>query len=71
MKLEKWKTSVVGVGPWLVQDHDDPLGVIIGQFREEGHADIFIAGLSAALFYTKKECAMEILSTSQDYCHHK
>ena len=47
MKLEKWKTSVVGTVPWMVQDHDSPLGVIIGQFRNEGHADIFIEALSS------------------------
>ena len=47
MKLEKWKTSVIGVGPWIVQDHDDPLGICIGQFRNEKHADIFIKALSS------------------------
>jgi len=48
MNLEKWKTSVVGVGPWIVSDKDDPLGKAIGVFREEKHADIFISALIAS-----------------------
>lgn len=43
MRLEKWKTTVVGVGPWIVSDMDHPQEIIIGQFRLEADADIFVA----------------------------
>lgn len=46
MKIEKWRTSIIGVGPWMVSDNDDPLSRIIGQFREEKHADLFIEALN-------------------------
>ena len=45
MNLEKWKTSVIGVGPWIVSDKNDPLEKVIGVFREEKHADIFLSAL--------------------------
>ena len=50
MNPEKWKTSVLGVGPWIVSDNDDPLCVSLGVFRKEEHADLFLEGL------IKKEC---------------
>jgi len=46
MRPEKWKTSVIGVGPWLVSDKDDPYSLVIGQFRVEAHADLFVNALN-------------------------
>ena len=46
MRPEKWKTSVIGVGPWIVSDNDDPYNLVIGQFRVEAHADLFVDALN-------------------------
>jgi len=48
MKLEKWKTTVLGVGPWIVSDTDGLINTI-GTFREEEYADLFIQALEATL----------------------
>lgn len=42
MELELWKTTVLGVGPWIVSDIDDPSSACLGSFRLEKHARIFL-----------------------------
>ena len=41
MKIKKRKTSVVGVGLWIVSEESGPIQ-ILGQFREEKYADLFV-----------------------------
>lgn len=38
----------MGVGPWIVSDKEDTYSMVIGQFRLESHADIFIAAMVKA-----------------------
>ena len=66
MKLEKWKTSVVGVGPWIVSDNDDPLGQSLGVFRQEEDADIFLAAKNASQPSDSADGATE--RSNADYC---
>ena len=42
MKLEKWRTTVQGVGPWIVSDLGDSFTQVLAQFRKEEDADIFL-----------------------------
>ena len=66
MRLEKWKTPVIGVGPWMVSDNEGPSSMTLAQFRKEEHADIFIKALEGNLRSDERE--REIKLKTQVFC---